>query len=79
MGGEHAECDNCVPRCLTDRLICLAGEGDLVSVLHALVDVNLERLLLLDRLLSVALSALIVRGDLRPTAAACTALLLCLL
>ena len=52
----------------TDRLVGFAGESDLLACLHAFRDVNLERLLLLRRLLTVTRLALILLGDIRTAA-----------
>ena len=45
------------------RLVSFAREDDLLVMLHAFVDRDLEALLLLDHLLAVALLALVLVGD----------------
>lgn len=47
----------------TGFLIAFAREGDLLTVAHALIDVNFENRLRLDDLLCVARLAAIFRGD----------------
>lgn len=49
--------DDDVSRLQSRLLIALTGEGDLLSVLHSLVDRNLENLPLSDHLAAVALLA----------------------
>ena len=52
-----------IPRRNPWRLVALSVERDGLSTLHALVDMHLQNLLLLDRLLSAAMLALVLVVD----------------